>query len=82
MPEQPPTSDPMATFGPNEWLVDELYDRYRQDKNSVDPAWWDFFADYRPDGGSEASATNGATPSNGHAPAAPAKAAPAATAPA
>ncbi|MGP7959919.1 multifunctional oxoglutarate decarboxylase/oxoglutarate dehydrogenase thiamine pyrophosphate-binding subunit/dihydrolipoyllysine-residue succinyltransferase subunit [Sanguibacter sp. A247] len=37
-----------ATFGANEWLVDELYERYLQDKNSVDPAWWDFFADYTP----------------------------------
>ncbi|HEX7461384.1 MAG TPA: multifunctional oxoglutarate decarboxylase/oxoglutarate dehydrogenase thiamine pyrophosphate-binding subunit/dihydrolipoyllysine-residue succinyltransferase subunit [Dermatophilaceae bacterium] len=38
----------MAAFGPNEWLVDELYQRYLQDKNSVDAAWWEFFADYRP----------------------------------
>ncbi|HET8766564.1 MAG TPA: hypothetical protein VFM86_04485, partial [Pedococcus sp.] len=38
----------MADFGPNEWLVDELYQQYLQDKNSVDKAWWDFFADYRP----------------------------------
>ena len=48
MPEQPPANDPMATFGPNEWLVDELYQRYLQDKNSVDEAWWEFFADYHP----------------------------------
>ena len=40
--------DPLATFGPNEWLVDELYEQYRQDKNSVDKAWWSFFEDYRP----------------------------------
>jgi len=38
----------MADFGPNEWLVDELYQQYLADKNSVDPAWWDFFADYHP----------------------------------
>ena len=35
-------------FGPNEWLVDELYQQYLADKNSVDQAWWDFFKDYRP----------------------------------
>jgi 2-oxoglutarate dehydrogenase E1 component len=38
----------LAGFGPNEWLVDELYQQYLQDKNSVDKAWWDFFADYKP----------------------------------
>jgi len=38
----------MASFGPNEWLVDELYQRYLQDKSSVDEAWWEFFSDYRP----------------------------------
>jgi len=38
----------MAEFGPNEWLVDEIYQQYLADKESVDPAWWDFFADYQP----------------------------------
>ena len=46
------TADPanrrMSGFGPNEWLVDEIYQQYLKDKNSVDPAWWDFFADYHP----------------------------------
>ena len=42
--------DPLAAFGPNEWLVDELYQQYLEDKNSVDQAWWAFFADYTPDG--------------------------------
>jgi 2-oxoglutarate dehydrogenase E1 component len=37
-------------FGPNEWLVEELYQQYLADKDSVDKAWWDFFQDYRPDG--------------------------------
>jgi 2-oxoglutarate decarboxylase len=42
-----------SEFGANEWLVDELYGQYLQDKNSVDPAWWEFFEGYRvaePDG--------------------------------
>lgn len=68
MPDQSPTNDPMAAFGPNEWLVDELYQQYLQDKNSVDQAWWEFFQDYRPG----EAAINGA--------AAPAQAAPAKTA--
>src|SRR5450631_805037 len=38
----------MAEFGPNEWLVDEIYQQFLHDKDSVDPAWWDFFADYQP----------------------------------
>ena len=35
-------------FGPNELLVDELYQRYLADPASVDQAWWNFFADYQP----------------------------------
>ena len=35
-------------FGPNQWLVDELYYQFLENKALVDPAWWDFFADYRP----------------------------------
>ncbi len=38
----------LETFGPNEWLVDEIYEQYLADRNTVDPAWWDFFADYKP----------------------------------
>jgi len=37
-----------ADFGANEWLVDELYEQYLQDKNAVDPAWWEFFEGYKP----------------------------------
>src|SRR3982750_307108 len=44
---QRPTPD-HTEFGPNEWLVDELHQQYLTDKNSVDPAWWGFFADYQP----------------------------------
>ncbi|MFC9243562.1 multifunctional oxoglutarate decarboxylase/oxoglutarate dehydrogenase thiamine pyrophosphate-binding subunit/dihydrolipoyllysine-residue succinyltransferase subunit [Streptomyces sp. NPDC057136] len=40
--------NPAAAFGPNEWLVDEIYQQYLQDPSSVDRAWWDFFADYKP----------------------------------
>jgi 2-oxoglutarate dehydrogenase E1 component len=38
----------MDAFGPNEWLVDEIYQQYLRDPHSVDKAWWEFFADYRP----------------------------------
>ncbi|WP_433497788.1 multifunctional oxoglutarate decarboxylase/oxoglutarate dehydrogenase thiamine pyrophosphate-binding subunit/dihydrolipoyllysine-residue succinyltransferase subunit [Sphaerimonospora sp. CA-214678] len=39
-------TDPLASFGQNEWLVDELYQKYLEDPESVDKAWWHFFADY------------------------------------
>jgi multifunctional 2-oxoglutarate metabolism enzyme len=39
-----------SDFGANQWLVDELYQRYLADPGSVDQAWWSFFADYRPNG--------------------------------
>jgi 2-oxoglutarate dehydrogenase E1 component len=41
-------SNQVAEFGPNQWLVDEIYQQYLTDRASVDPAWWDFFADYQP----------------------------------
>jgi 2-oxoglutarate dehydrogenase E1 component len=39
---------PLLAFGPNEWLVDEIYEQFLADRNSVDPAWWDFFDGYTP----------------------------------
>ncbi|WP_330344493.1 multifunctional oxoglutarate decarboxylase/oxoglutarate dehydrogenase thiamine pyrophosphate-binding subunit/dihydrolipoyllysine-residue succinyltransferase subunit [Streptomyces longwoodensis] len=86
--------NPAAAFGPNEWLVDEIYQQYLQDPNSVDRAWWDFFADYKPGApsgpaaaGTAATGAAGTTPTPAPAaPAAPAAqtpaAAPAAPAPA
>src|SRR4051795_7484344 len=59
-------------FGPNEWLVYELHQQYLADKNSVDPAWWEFFADYQPSetpyGQSSSRAGNGEAASDGQAP--------------
>ena len=49
-------------FGANEWLVDELYQAYLADKSTVDPAWWDFFADYTPSEGSAARVAAPKTP--------------------
>ncbi|MGH3483829.1 MAG: 2-oxo acid dehydrogenase subunit E2, partial [Nocardioidaceae bacterium] len=36
---------PLAAFGANEWLVEEMYERYRQDPDSVDKEWLAFFRD-------------------------------------
>ncbi len=33
-------------FGANEWLVDELYEQYKDDKNAVDPSWWPILERY------------------------------------
>ncbi|SMF54173.1 multifunctional oxoglutarate decarboxylase/oxoglutarate dehydrogenase thiamine pyrophosphate-binding subunit/dihydrolipoyllysine-residue succinyltransferase subunit [Streptomyces sp. Amel2xC10] len=83
--------NPAAAFGANEWLVDEIYQQYLQDPNSVDRAWWDFFADYKPGAAAAAPAAAGTaaagaagttTPAAPAAPApvpAPAAAPPAAT---
>ncbi|WP_432032644.1 multifunctional oxoglutarate decarboxylase/oxoglutarate dehydrogenase thiamine pyrophosphate-binding subunit/dihydrolipoyllysine-residue succinyltransferase subunit [Streptomyces antibioticus] len=51
--------NPAAAFGANEWLVDEIYQQYLQDPNSVDRAWWDFFADYKPGAAAAAPAAAG-----------------------
>src|SRR5712692_5415331 len=47
-PEHSPGHSAGTDFGPNQWLVDELYQRYQADPGSVDRAWWNFFADYQP----------------------------------
>ncbi|GAA3875165.1 multifunctional oxoglutarate decarboxylase/oxoglutarate dehydrogenase thiamine pyrophosphate-binding subunit/dihydrolipoyllysine-residue succinyltransferase subunit [Streptomyces sedi] len=65
-------------FGANEWLVDEIYQQYLQDPNSVDRAWWDFFADYKPGGDTSAAPSTGDGAATAERPKAEAKAAPAA----
>ena len=42
------SSSPASQFGPNEWLVEEMYDQFLADPSSVDAAWHDFFADFKP----------------------------------
>ncbi|MGY5317689.1 multifunctional oxoglutarate decarboxylase/oxoglutarate dehydrogenase thiamine pyrophosphate-binding subunit/dihydrolipoyllysine-residue succinyltransferase subunit [Neomicrococcus lactis] len=42
MPEQS-LSRLAEEFGGNEWLVEELYQQFLQDKNSVDKKWWNIF---------------------------------------
>ena len=43
-------ADTPAPFGPNAWLVEEMFERYRSDPQQVSAAWREFFADYRPGG--------------------------------
>ncbi|WP_020575791.1 multifunctional oxoglutarate decarboxylase/oxoglutarate dehydrogenase thiamine pyrophosphate-binding subunit/dihydrolipoyllysine-residue succinyltransferase subunit [Actinopolymorpha alba] len=49
MASQSSHNDPLSQFGTNEWLVDEMYQRYLKDPNSVDKAWLAFFRDYQPE---------------------------------
>jgi len=36
------------TFGPNVWLIDEMYRQFLERPESVSESWRDFFADYTP----------------------------------
>src|SRR5690348_7599656 len=73
--------NPGTDFGPNEWLVDELYQRYLADPSSVAMEWWNFFADYQPPPGRPAqpvaTARQAARPAAARAAPAPAAPAPA-----
>ncbi|MBE9375812.1 multifunctional oxoglutarate decarboxylase/oxoglutarate dehydrogenase thiamine pyrophosphate-binding subunit/dihydrolipoyllysine-residue succinyltransferase subunit [Saccharopolyspora sp. HNM0983] len=77
------SSSPASQFGPNEWLIEEMYEQFLQDPASVDSAWHDFFADYKPGqaandnnaaAGSAAATSTTATraAANGQAPSTPA----------
>jgi 2-oxoglutarate decarboxylase len=51
-------------FGPNAWLVDDMYEQYRDDPNSVSESWREFFEGYRPGG---ANLARPSTPETGAA---------------
>ncbi|WP_026820287.1 multifunctional oxoglutarate decarboxylase/oxoglutarate dehydrogenase thiamine pyrophosphate-binding subunit/dihydrolipoyllysine-residue succinyltransferase subunit [Arthrobacter castelli] len=60
MPDQPNHRIP-EEFSGNEWLVDELYEEYKKDKNSVDKKWWEIFESFEASdssNGRHASATS------------------------
>ena len=40
------TSESSASFGANSWLVEEMYEQYRADPDSVGPSWREFFSDF------------------------------------
>ncbi len=75
MPDPQDGSVSLNDFGPNEWLVDELYEQYKKDRNSVDKAWWEFFENYTPGqgtGGSNGTSAKGDAPAASEPKAAPA----------
>ncbi|MEV6931240.1 multifunctional oxoglutarate decarboxylase/oxoglutarate dehydrogenase thiamine pyrophosphate-binding subunit/dihydrolipoyllysine-residue succinyltransferase subunit, partial [Dactylosporangium sp. NPDC051485] len=69
--------NPLAGFGPNEWIVEDMYQRYLADPASVDSAWHDFFADYKPAPDATQASTVAAQSAPAPAKPAAAKAAPA-----
>ncbi len=68
-----------GAFGPNAWLVEDMYEQYRADPASVSASWQEFFADYRPPSAPAPAAPVAATPVAAAAPAATPAGAPAPT---
>ena len=60
-------SSTSSPFGQNEWLVEEMYRKFREDPSSVDPSWHEFLVDYNPE-----PTGDGATTADGPTPPAPA----------
>jgi 2-oxoglutarate decarboxylase len=40
-----------ASFGPNVWLIDEMFRQFKEHPESVSESWREFFSDYRPAAG-------------------------------
>ena len=55
--------DPNQDFGANEWLVDEMYERYLSDPTSLEPSWIEFFKTYNPNSSSSSSSAVSSTSS-------------------
>ncbi|MET1008221.1 MAG: 2-oxo acid dehydrogenase subunit E2, partial [Propionibacteriaceae bacterium] len=64
MPESTEDSS-RSGFGANEWLVDEMYERYQKDPDSVDKVWWDFFGKDQRQGARPATRAENGTDSGG-----------------
>jgi multifunctional 2-oxoglutarate metabolism enzyme len=65
-----------SPFGQNEWLVEEMYRKFREDPSSVDPSWHEFLVDYSPEPTTETRST-GANGKPSATPTAPPEPAPA-----
>ncbi|MGW0098535.1 2-oxoglutarate dehydrogenase E1 subunit family protein, partial [Nocardia sp. NPDC003354] len=69
-------SSSTSQFGQNQWLVDEMYQKFKQDPSSVDASWHEFLADYTPEVGTESGNSQAPAPAAAATP--PPAAAPAA----
>ena len=45
---QPVSAEGESEFGANDWLLEEMYDRYRVDPDSVDASWAEYFSTHDP----------------------------------
>jgi multifunctional 2-oxoglutarate metabolism enzyme len=67
------SSSSISDFGQNEWLVEEMYQRFQKDPNSVDPSWHEFLTNYAAEANGAQTSTGGsakATPAASSKPAA------------
>ncbi|UTT49768.1 MULTISPECIES: multifunctional oxoglutarate decarboxylase/oxoglutarate dehydrogenase thiamine pyrophosphate-binding subunit/dihydrolipoyllysine-residue succinyltransferase subunit [Rhodococcus] len=69
------SSSSTSQFGQNQWLVDEMYQRFQDDPSSVDASWHEFLTDYSPEAavaggtnGSDTATTEKPAPSTASAP--------------
>ncbi|MGO1397667.1 MAG: multifunctional oxoglutarate decarboxylase/oxoglutarate dehydrogenase thiamine pyrophosphate-binding subunit/dihydrolipoyllysine-residue succinyltransferase subunit [Brevibacterium yomogidense] len=69
-----------SDFGSNQWLVEEMYEQYKSDKNAVDKSWWPVFEKFEAEGGASANGARTATSPDKGSSGSNAKAAPAKTA--
>ncbi len=74
--DQATVTSPSAggAFGPNAWLVDDMFEQYRSDPSSVSESWREFFADYVPGGLSTVAVPPAPAPSKDGAAAGPTRA--------
>ncbi len=70
-PESTSSQGAKGSFGPNAWLVDDLYDRYLADPSSVAESWREFFADYQRSTLPTVATATGAAPATADAPVKP-----------
>ncbi|AKK29053.1 multifunctional oxoglutarate decarboxylase/oxoglutarate dehydrogenase thiamine pyrophosphate-binding subunit/dihydrolipoyllysine-residue succinyltransferase subunit [Mycobacterium sp. EPa45] len=70
-------SSTSSPFGQNEWLVEEMYRKFREDPSSVDSSWHEFLVDYNPEPTTDSSAGGNGQPARTAAPVSPPEPAPA-----
>jgi 2-oxoglutarate decarboxylase len=46
VPSQETPEGESSEFGANEWLVDEMYERFKVDRDAVDKSWWPILENY------------------------------------
>jgi len=54
-------NEQQEAFGPNIWLVDEMYRQYQESPQSVGESWREFFEDYQPQRGGQPNGERTAT---------------------